>query len=253
MSRTIIDSVNQTLSTQRGENSVADRALQIWHDSQSPIPIVSAFEQLDARVDEWIQVGTLSAHGLSLALHQIQKIWDQIPSEITSKYNYDFWEYARWRTNKSQTTIANYINVARTFLSGEVELTGKPDNFDPYQVEQSTLLLAAHLAKAGKLDEKGWQILANPQTSYNQMQAEVARLRGKRDKTEPANKPRFYILDNRLVFTEDGVDVILGELEDVKNADESDKDKVPYIEHGLNLMIHRLGIPIENENTKQEG
>lgn len=253
--KTILDSVNQSLSTQRGESSIADRALQIWHDTQSPEAVVSAFEQLDAKVDEWMQVGILSAHGLSLALAQIQKIWDQIPPEKTSRWNYDFWEYARWRSNRSQSTVRNYITIARTFLSGETRLPNQPEKFDPWKVDQSTLLLAAHAAKTGKMDEKAWNTLASPDVTYTAMQEEISRLRQSREDRVPTDKPRFFIAENkRLCFIEDGVTITLGELEDVdfvvdedgnivgSDLDENEKEKLPYYQHGLTILRNKLGI-----------
>jgi hypothetical protein len=135
-----------------------------------------AFWTADHELEEWMSRTELAMHGAVLTLYQIFKLWDILDSEVTGKWEYDFWKYAKWRTNLEKKTVYAVLGVAKVFLSGEMDIPGKPDNFDPYRVKRGLLIIASHAARTGKLPPQGWAALQNPRTTVDEFRHLLAKV-----------------------------------------------------------------------------
>lgn len=235
--RTVYDDVTKALASQRASGVIADTAIEQFLQTGEVSVIESAFNELDAQVGAWLQVGGSAMHGMSLALYQVYKIWDKLPTEFTGKWKYDFWEYAMARAKVTQSTARNLVNVAKVWLSGEVVIPNKPESFNPFKVNHSNLLLATSVAKKGMLDEEGWAKLSEPTTSWDDMRSSVHSVKnvGKKEKQKKM-KPFFTIEENLLTFNKDGSKIPLGEINVPEVVDFGERNEHELFEEGIKQL-----------------
>ena len=134
-------------------------------------------------------LGERSIVGMGQICYLAREGWEYFPRDwkenyLNDKQENDWWVFARSiAKNKADSTIANYISVYGTWFSGLYQFNipvvyaakdgteiveDKP--FDPWSVSPSKLLLCGSRAKKGKMRDKDWRALADPETSWGVLQ-----------------------------------------------------------------------------------
>lgn len=159
------------------------------------------------------------------SLWMISEIWSTLSYDITLQWD-DFQSYARERTGYDDSTITNYIRVARVWYNPDLALDRvtlcdsegnevidgasggllsiKPD---PFTVPISKLILTATAYEEGRLTETDMGMLFNSDVTWNDVRE---RLRDNRLISAPIT--RFFLEGTQLVVTENGVSKGFGEL-----------------------------------------
>lgn len=139
----------------------------VIRDTVETLVGTEAFNFLDDQVLKSIEVSQEVRRILSVTLAIMKQRWDEFPLEELSWCEYDFYTYARKRTDGySRSAIDNHVNVGSTWLLGNlpegiperVELydskgrpTGEIIDTDPRTQSTSKLLVATGAAKDGRL------------------------------------------------------------------------------------------------------
>ena len=137
----------------------------------------------------WALLGDRSIIGLGQICYLAREGWEYFPGDWKENYlnenqENDWKVFARSiAKNKADTTISNYISVYETWFSGLYQFhvpiiyTAKDGTelvedkpFDPWDSSPSKLLMCCSRAKKGKMRDKDWEALADPETTWSTLQ-----------------------------------------------------------------------------------
>lgn len=204
-------------------------------------------------------------HAKACILYLIKERWDDLEYEVRRQYDLSFMTFARHLTGKEGSTIDNWMRVAKVWLMPEGvrpafeisvvqrETNGKPvtdergkqvvkyEQFDPYKVDMTKLLLLTNKASSGTMTDRLWELAADPYYTCDDIRREIVAGSGNAD---PVLK--FILVGPDIYATQNGESV------PVVTADEGINWNSFYYEDGLEReaikeLLHRLGIKLDED------
>ena len=146
---------------------------------------------LEKAGEGWALLGERSLVGLGQICYLAREGWEFLPEDwkenyLNEKQENDWRIFARKVSKgRADSTVANYITVYETWFSGNYQFDAptqvvyktkdgveivEEKAFNPWDTAPSKLLMCASRAKKGKMREKDWQALADPETSWGSLQ-----------------------------------------------------------------------------------
>ncbi len=137
------------------------------------------------------------------ALYLIKKNWMQLPYDIRRNYGFEYLNFAQLVTGKEISTINNYTRTAEIWVEKGVSPghaikvvdrdekdrplnTTHYEDFSPYRIDMSKLLVLNARADKGEMTEGDWERLMDDTVSCGDIQKFL------RDKTNPSGEPASY-------------------------------------------------------------
>lgn len=205
-------------------------------------------------------------HAKACVLYSIKERWDDLDFEIRKAHGLSFMSFARTTTGKESSTIDNWMRVVKVWLSPEgvrpaFEIPikerlpgGQPklddhgkqiiryEEFDPFKVDMTKLLLVNSKASNGEMTDRLWEMVADPFYSCDDIRYENLSLANGDD--SPILK--FFLVGPDIYASRDGDSV------PVVTADEGINWDAYYQEDGLEKeaiqeLLSRLQIKMDED------
>lgn len=204
-------------------------------------------------------------HAKACILYLIKERWEDLEYEVRRQYDLSFMTFARRLTGKENSTIDNWMRVAKVWLMPDGvrpafeipvvqrEVNGKPkvdeygkqivqyESFDPYKVDMTKLLLLTNKASSGAMTDRLWELAADPYYTCEDIRYEIVNGAGN---DSPVLK--YILVGPDIYATRDGESV------PVITADEGINWDAFYYGDGLEKeaiqeLLHRLGIKLDED------
>lgn len=210
-------------------------------------------------------VETGFSHAKAYALAILKDHWDDMPIDVRKQYGFSFNKMAQNFTGKQSSTIDNYIRTARVWFINKVS-PGKPieitvrdnekrpirdehgrvltkfEEFNPYMVDMSKLLVVNARAARGEMTPKLWEMLVDPFYTYEDIQLEHAN----GDKEPDFYRPSYFLLGPGLYAEMAGKTLCIAE-ELNWSEYETDSD----VKDAIDLLLKMLDVVPEEDRIHQ--
>lgn len=175
------------------------------------------------------QKGLSNAQLYSLAI--TRQRWESLDLNFRVQYNNDFWFYACLMTGRQMQRLQELIGAIEVFVLEETKPLGTvpvpkrnekgsvvPNEveyrqFDPLEIDPGKLATLRSVAAKGQMTEKLWSMLVDEQISITEINLELMGGNGGGKGGGTDTSLKFYLEGPFLLAQEDGVTVMLGELD----------------------------------------
>jgi len=193
----------------------------------------------------------------AVTFYYIEKIWSQLPAQITGRYGHDFDIYlAKEIPSKAIKTLKNYIRAAETYLvkglrppepvkiienrdGKEIEIIKQ---FDPTRISPAKLILARSAVEAGRATPELWAMLTDDRATWKDVRSELFSPKSKEAGIDPA--VIYEMLGPALIAKQNGHEAIVctdfnwGPYYDKNHEDhELVKQAIDRISQTLNVLL----------------
>lgn len=181
----------------------------------------------------WSALSALGDHNAQQLVVLVARLWEDMKATTRSKWEGDLVKWALYATGKSESRVRGMINVYETYYSDAHEIDA-PEGINFNEIAPTKLLVAAGVAKRGKMTPEAWDALQNPATTVEGLKEHLPKIR-RSNKTYSLS---YYEKDGYVWATDSKEHWIVCQLNDDMTT--------PAQKRSVSMLLRALGIGVTN-------